>query len=145
MCAIMTWDAHKYFMHPIFVLKNGCDIPSLSPPSPCSSSSKGGPFMKVLQSRVQMSIYMLTLPACVSSDAGLERVLWYVYCSPGVVAFRSCRPFISTNIAGAKAWRVLLVYILAEASKRLLYTIWQRNAMLALSDKESPVSVLGRV
>jgi hypothetical protein len=26
MCAIMTWGAHKYFMHPIFVLKNGCDM-----------------------------------------------------------------------------------------------------------------------
>jgi hypothetical protein len=25
MCAIMTWGAHEYFMHPIFVLKNGCD------------------------------------------------------------------------------------------------------------------------
>jgi hypothetical protein len=22
----MFWDAHEYFMHPIFVLKNGCDI-----------------------------------------------------------------------------------------------------------------------
>jgi hypothetical protein len=21
----MTWGAHEYFMHPIFVLKNGCD------------------------------------------------------------------------------------------------------------------------
>jgi hypothetical protein len=26
MCAIMSWGAHEYFMHPIFVLKNGCDI-----------------------------------------------------------------------------------------------------------------------
>jgi hypothetical protein len=25
MCAIMTWGAYEYFMHPIFVLKNGCD------------------------------------------------------------------------------------------------------------------------
>jgi hypothetical protein len=25
MCAIMTWGTHEYFMHPIFVLKNGCD------------------------------------------------------------------------------------------------------------------------
>jgi hypothetical protein len=25
MCAIMSWGAHEYFMHPIFVLKNGCD------------------------------------------------------------------------------------------------------------------------
>jgi hypothetical protein len=26
MCAIMSWGTHEYFMHPIFVLKNGCDI-----------------------------------------------------------------------------------------------------------------------
>jgi hypothetical protein len=25
MCTIMSWDAHEYVMHPIFVLKNGCD------------------------------------------------------------------------------------------------------------------------
>jgi hypothetical protein len=25
MCAIMSWGAHEYVMHPIFVLKNGCD------------------------------------------------------------------------------------------------------------------------
>jgi hypothetical protein len=25
MCAIMSWGAHEYFMHPTFVLKNGCD------------------------------------------------------------------------------------------------------------------------
>jgi hypothetical protein len=26
MCAIMSWGAQEYFMHPFFVLKNGCDI-----------------------------------------------------------------------------------------------------------------------
>jgi hypothetical protein len=26
MCAIGSWGAHESFMHPIFVLKNGCDI-----------------------------------------------------------------------------------------------------------------------
>jgi hypothetical protein len=25
MCAIISWGAHESFMHPIFVLKNGCD------------------------------------------------------------------------------------------------------------------------
>jgi hypothetical protein len=25
MCAIVSWGAHESFMHPIFVLKNGCD------------------------------------------------------------------------------------------------------------------------
>jgi hypothetical protein len=29
MCAIISWDAHESFMHPIFVLKNGCDTPPL--------------------------------------------------------------------------------------------------------------------
>jgi hypothetical protein len=24
----MSWGAHEYFMHPIFVLKNGCDSQS---------------------------------------------------------------------------------------------------------------------
>jgi hypothetical protein len=26
MCATDSWGAHESFMHPIFVLKNGCDI-----------------------------------------------------------------------------------------------------------------------
>jgi hypothetical protein len=26
MCATVSWGAHESFMHPIFVLKNGCDI-----------------------------------------------------------------------------------------------------------------------
>jgi hypothetical protein len=25
MCATVSWGAHESFMHPIFVLKNGCD------------------------------------------------------------------------------------------------------------------------
>jgi hypothetical protein len=25
MCATIFWDAHESFMHPIFILKNGCD------------------------------------------------------------------------------------------------------------------------
>jgi hypothetical protein len=25
MCVIVSWGAHESFMHPIFVLKNGCD------------------------------------------------------------------------------------------------------------------------
>jgi hypothetical protein len=25
MCATISWGAHESFMHPIFVLKNGCD------------------------------------------------------------------------------------------------------------------------
>jgi hypothetical protein len=38
MCAIMTWGAHEYFMHPIFVLKNGCDITGTIPMMPTKSS-----------------------------------------------------------------------------------------------------------
>jgi hypothetical protein len=26
MCATVSWGAHESFMHPIFVLKNGCDM-----------------------------------------------------------------------------------------------------------------------
>jgi hypothetical protein len=25
MCATVSWGAHEFYMHPIFVLKNGCD------------------------------------------------------------------------------------------------------------------------
>jgi hypothetical protein len=25
-CATISWGTHKSFMHPIFVLKNGCDM-----------------------------------------------------------------------------------------------------------------------
>jgi hypothetical protein len=45
MCATVSWGAHESFMHPIFILKNGCDmrwlfcktttsfsLPSLFPP-----------------------------------------------------------------------------------------------------------------
>jgi hypothetical protein len=30
MCVTDSWDAHKSFMHLIFVLKNGCDMPPAS-------------------------------------------------------------------------------------------------------------------
>jgi hypothetical protein len=26
MCATVSWGAHESFMHPIFILKNGCDM-----------------------------------------------------------------------------------------------------------------------
>jgi hypothetical protein len=29
MCATVSWGAHESFMHPIFVLKNGCDMTHL--------------------------------------------------------------------------------------------------------------------
>jgi hypothetical protein len=30
MCATVSWGAHESFIHPIFVLKNGCDTQPLA-------------------------------------------------------------------------------------------------------------------
>jgi hypothetical protein len=44
MCATVPWGAHESFMHPIFVLKNGCDGPGGGRPSclACGPSPPGG-------------------------------------------------------------------------------------------------------
>jgi hypothetical protein len=59
MCATDSWGAHESFMHPIFVLKNGCDNRRRPPPLAGAASP-------VLSPARRREVEGVRLPLCLS-------------------------------------------------------------------------------